>query len=69
MRQGWSFKEGDTIRLELDYNNQNLVFFKNYEDDDDDDDVEVYEMPVRVDEGPIYAFVSLQHIDSEVSIV
>jgi hypothetical protein len=58
--QGWTFKEGDRISLELDYYNGVLAFFKGGPEVwEEGEEVPMYEMPVRLDAGPIYPFVSL----------
>lgn len=47
------------MRVELDYYNSVLAFIKGDEQNwEESEDVSVYEMPIRLDQGPIYAFVS-----------
>ena len=55
------------MTLELDYYNSVLSFIKggNW----DLEEAEVYEMPIKMDQGPIYAFVSLGAKDDRVSIL
>lgn len=55
------------MTLSLDYYNSVLTFIKGF--DEDSDENEVYEMPIKLDQGPIYPYVSLNSIGDRISIV
>ena len=58
------------IRVEIDYYNSVLVFIKNPDAlDDSEDESYEYEMPIKLDAGPLYAFTSIQHAEGRVSIL
>lgn len=69
LMQGWRFSEGDKIRVEVDYYNSLVTFVKGASLEwDEDEEVEVYEMPIRLNSGPLHAFVSCQNKGDRVSI-
>lgn len=63
-------QEGDEIRVTIDYYNSNIIFMIGdvQEWGEDEDESNVYEMPVKLNAGPIYAFVSCQNKGDMVSI-
>lgn len=60
-------KEGDCVTVEVDYYNSVLNFFKGASEDLEE--AEIYEMPIRIDQGAIYPFVSLGAKGDRVSIL
>ena len=60
-------KEGDEIGVNIDYYNSEVTFYKN--DPEEEDGELTYSMPIKLDLGPVYPFVSLSTKDSQVSIV
>ena len=48
--------------MSIDYYNSEVTFYKKNEEDEDED--LVYCMPIKLDQGPIYPFVSLSVKDS-----
>ena len=63
-------QEGDEIRVTIDYYNSNIIFMNGEEQgwEEEEDQSQVYEMPVKLNAGPIYAFVSCQNKGDMVSI-
>jgi hypothetical protein len=56
------------VTIELDYYNSLLSFTRSTEQNDEEDEL-VYEMPIQLDAGPVYPFVSLASKGSEVAIL
>jgi hypothetical protein len=53
----------------VDYYNSLVSFVKGEEEDwEEEEEVQVYEMPVRLNSGPLYAFVCCQNKGDRVSI-
>jgi hypothetical protein len=58
------------IRIEIDYYNSVLAFIKGDDQNwEESEEVQVYEMPIKLDQGPIYAFVSGATKGDRISIV
>lgn len=47
-----------------------VAFIKGNEEDwDQDEEIKVYEMPIKLQQGPIYAFVSCQNKGDRVTMI
>jgi len=64
---GWVFKEGDTVRVDVDYYNS-LVSFT-LSNDGILEEEQIYEMPIKLDSGPVYPFVSIANKGCRVAII